>query len=76
MKPDFYYVMQGQLVIKFKPTLSEDDESRPDVVIYMGQYIDPIKLMEYCIGQDIQEIDYQKLNTLLKSHIRKRSTQK
>ena len=42
----------------------------------MGQYIDPLKLMEYCIGQDIQEIDYLRLNTLLKSHIRKRSTQK
>ena len=34
----------------------DDEETRGDVVITMGQYIDPLKLMEYCCGQDLEDL--------------------
>ena len=74
MRPDLFYVMQGKLKISFEPVLSEETGDREDLIISLGDYIDPIKLAEYCTGSDIQ--DKFPSGKHLDIHMRRRSTLK
>ena len=55
MRPDLFYVMQGKLKISFEPMLSGDVSDRPYVILSLGDFIDPIKIAEFCTGSDMQD---------------------